>query len=242
MTFTEKAAGEMVERLRAPRAAGRDGADLPRPRPEPAAPLLAAAATTAQPLPELLDSKAPIIGRARAPAPRPLPVHAHQGPRRRDRVGEVPPHRARATTSATRGAAASRRSRSTCSSASTTGYERAKTRANRIDFDDLLLETVDLLEARRGGRRDRPRPQALVQRRRVPGHEPAPAAAAGAVAGRPRATCAWWATRTRRSTRSPARRRAFLTSFAERWPGRATVVRSSATTARRPRCSSSPTG
>ena len=26
------------------------------------------------------------------------------------------------------------------------GYERAKTRANRIDFDDLLLRTVDLLE------------------------------------------------------------------------------------------------
>ena len=26
------------------------------------------------------------------------------------------------------------------------GYERAKTRAGRIDFDDLLVETVDLLE------------------------------------------------------------------------------------------------
>ena len=60
---------------------------------------------------------------------------------------------------------------------------------------------------RRRRRRDRPRPQALVQRRRVPGHEPAPAAAARAVARRPRATCASSATRTRRSTRSPARHR-----------------------------------
>ena len=37
---------------------------------------------------------------------------------------------------------------------------------------------------RRRGRGDGPRPQALVQRRRVPGHEPAPAAAARAVARR----------------------------------------------------------
>ena len=80
---------------------------------------------------------------------------------------------------------ASRRSRSTCSSRIFEDYERAKTRAGRIDFDDLLVETVAPARGRRRGRRDRPRPQALVQRRRVPGHEPAPAAAARAVARRP---------------------------------------------------------
>ena len=84
---------------------------------------------------------------ARPRAARPLPVHPGQGPRRRDRVGQEPAPDARRRTSATpwppgreppipvdlfvRMFA---------------GYERAKTRAGRIDFDDLMAGTVDLLE------------------------------------------------------------------------------------------------
>ena len=98
-------------------------------------------------LPQLLDSKAPILGRLARQLPGPLPVHADQGPRRRDRVGEVAPDHGTATTSRRpRRPAASRRSRPTCSCATFEGYERAKVRAGRIDFDDLLLGTVDLLE------------------------------------------------------------------------------------------------
>ena len=87
----------MVERLRDAGAAGRHGAHVPRPRAAPAAPLLAARATTASRCPELLDSKTADHRPPRAPAPGPLPVHAGQGPRRRDRVGEVAAHRPRAT-------------------------------------------------------------------------------------------------------------------------------------------------
>ena len=65
------------------------------------------------------------------------------------------------------------------------GYERAKMRAGRIDFDDLMVATVDLLENDPDGGRARARAQTLVQRRRVPGHQPAPAAAARAVARGP---------------------------------------------------------
>ena len=84
---------------------------------------------------------------ARPRAARPLPVHAVQGPGRRDRVGQEPPPDPGRRTSATpwppgreppipvdlfvRMFA---------------GYERAKTRAGRIDFDDLMTGTVDLLE------------------------------------------------------------------------------------------------
>ena len=73
-----------------PRAAGRDGADVPRARAEPAAPLLAVAPRrrTAPAAARLQD---PDPRPARPPAARPLPVHAGEGPRGRDRVGEVAP-------------------------------------------------------------------------------------------------------------------------------------------------------
>ena len=184
VTFTEKAAGEMVGRLR----------DLGLPG-VTARTFHAHALSQlrffwplrhdGEPLPELLDSKAPDREPARPPAPRPLPVHAGQGPRGRDRVGEVAPdHPAPYEAEAV--------GREPPIPADLfvrvyEGYERAKARANRIDFDDLLLETVALLESDEEAADDGPRPQALVQRGRVPGHEPAPAAAPGAVAGPERA-------------------------------------------------------
>ena len=64
-------------------------------------------------------------------------------------MGEVAPDRPARRTSARSPASApgaSRRSRSTCSSGVFESYERAKARQGRIDFDDLLVETVRLLE------------------------------------------------------------------------------------------------
>ena len=84
----------MVERLRCARPAGRHGADVPRPRAAASCATSGRRATTARRCPQLLDSKIPILGRLGAPAARPLPVHAGQGPRRRDRVGEVAADRA----------------------------------------------------------------------------------------------------------------------------------------------------
>ena len=61
-------------------------------------------------------------------------------------------------------------------------YERTKRRAGFIDFEDMLVETVELLERRRGRSAARPLAQDLVQRGRVPGHEPARGAPPRAVA------------------------------------------------------------
>ena len=191
-----------------PRAAGRDGADVPRARAEPAAPLLAVAPRrrTAPATARLQD---PDPRPARAPAARPLPVHAGEGPRGRDRMGEVAPDRSarvrargRARRSGPRaadpGRPLHRRLRGLRARQGPPGPHRLR-RPPRRDRAPA--------RGRCRRRRDRPRPQALVQRRRVPGHEPAPAAAARAVARATARTCASSATSTRRSTRSPARHR-----------------------------------
>jgi len=143
VTFTDKAAGEMVGRLR----------DLGL-RGVTARTFHAHALSQlrffwplrhdGQPLPELLDSKAPIISRIA----RGLPGHYRFTPTKdladeiewakshrilpdayeRDAAGREPPIPADLFVRVY------------------ADYERAKTRANRIDFDDLLLDTVDLLE------------------------------------------------------------------------------------------------
>ena len=148
-------------------------------------------ATRASRCPTILDSKLPIL----VPLVRALPGHYRFTPAK-DLASEIEWAKSRRLTPQTYEAALTAvRSRTAPPREAPipvdlfvrtfAGYERARTRAGRIDFDDLLVETVDLLETRRRGRRDRPRAQALVQRRRVPGHEPAPAAAARAVGGRP---------------------------------------------------------
>ena len=196
-----------------------------------------------QPIPELLDSKLPIIGRLA----RQLPGHYRFTPAK-DLADEIEWAKSRRITPrALRGRRGRRRARAAdpgrpVRPRPTTATSGRRHAPGRIDFDDLLVEHGRPARGRRGGRRDGPRPQALVQRRRVPGHEPAPAAAARAVARRVAATCASSATRTRRSTRSPARRPTFLTAFAERWPGAREVDARPRTTARRRRSSRSPTG
>lgn len=138
VTFTEKAAGEMVERLRTlglPRVTARTfhAHALSQLR------HFWPARHRGEPLPELLDAKLPLIGRlarqlpgnyrftpakdladaiewakVRRVSPRDLP---REPPIPRDLFVRV-----------------------------ATDYERAKARAGRIDFEDLLLRTVDLLE------------------------------------------------------------------------------------------------
>ncbi len=115
VTFTDKAAGEMVERLR---ALGLGGI---------AARTFHAAALAqlrhfwplhhdGAPAPGVLDSKIPIVGRLARALPGRLSLHRRQGPRGRDRVGQEPAPPALARTRRMR-ATARRRSRSSSSSA-----------------------------------------------------------------------------------------------------------------------------
>ena len=225
----------MVARLRDLGLPGRDRAHVPRARAlEPAPPLLAAA-----PRRRAAAGAAGLQGAdhraARAPAPGPLPVHARQGPRGRDRVGEVPAHRPGATTSAQRGrprAADPRRPVRPHLRRATSARRRAP---NRIDFDDLLAARRSTCS--RTTRRP-PRPSAPASAgsawtsTRTRTRSSSGSSSCGwAIA----ATCASWATRTRRSTRSPGRRR--RSSPRSRSAGRARGwSRSCGTTAPRPRC------
>ena len=227
----------MVERLAALGPAGRDGPDVPRPRAEPAPPLLAAPARGRSRCPTCSTRSCRCSCRSPAACP------ATTGSRR--------PRTSPTRSSGPRAGASRRRPTAAAVAGSPTApsreppipldlfvgvfadYERAKARAGRIDFDDLLVGTVDLLETRPGGRRDRPRPEALVQRRRVPGHEPAAAAAAGAVVGDRDDLCVVGDADQTIYTFTGATSE-FLTGFARRHPGRTGRRRSPRTTDRRP--------
>ena len=145
VTFTEKAASEMVERLR--------GLGLPG---VTARTFHAHALSQLRhfwpsrhdgaPLPQLLDSKGLIVSRIA----RQLPGHYRFTPSK-DLSDEIEWAKARriAPRSYEREAAAIGREPPIPVDLFVRvfgDYERAKTRANRIDFDDLLVETVDLLE------------------------------------------------------------------------------------------------
>jgi DNA helicase-2/ATP-dependent DNA helicase PcrA len=143
VTFTEKAAGEMVARLR--------GLGL---RGVTARTFHAHALSQlrffwplrheGQSLPELLDSKAPIIGRLA----RQLPGHYRFTPTKdlADEIEWAKSHRILPRDYEREAAGREPPIPADLFGRIFEGYERAKTRANRIDFDDLLLGTVDLLE------------------------------------------------------------------------------------------------
>jgi DNA helicase-2/ATP-dependent DNA helicase PcrA len=145
VTFTDKAAGEMVDRLR--------GLGLPR---------VTARTFHAQALrqlrhfwpgrhggdalPELLDTKIPILGRLA----RQLPGHYRFTPAK-DLADEIEWAKSRRVTPRGYESAAAHADREPPIPGDLfvrvyEDYERAKARAGRIDFDDLLLGTVDLLE------------------------------------------------------------------------------------------------
>jgi DNA helicase-2/ATP-dependent DNA helicase PcrA len=145
VTFTDKAAGEMAERLRSlglPGVTARTFHAHARSQLRHFWPLR----HDGEPLPEILDSKAPILGRlARA-----LPGHYRFTPAK-DLADEIEWAKSRRITphSYEAGAAAAGREPPIPVDLfvrTFEGYERAKARAGRIDFDDLLLETVALLE------------------------------------------------------------------------------------------------
>jgi hypothetical protein len=98
-------------------------------------------------------------------------------------------------------------------------YERHKARANRIDFDDLLLETVSSCET------DPDAAETIRARKRwfsvdeYQDTNPLAAATPRSCGSAIATTCASSATRTRRSTRSPARPSDYLDRFVERHPG-----------------------
>ena len=103
-----------------------------------------------EPLPELLDSKVPILGRLARQLPGHYRFTPGQGPRGRDRVGEVPADR-RPRAYEREAGAVERRARAADPRRPVRAHLRRATSAprpapGRIDFDDLLVETVDLLE------------------------------------------------------------------------------------------------
>ncbi len=64
-------------------------------------------------------------------------------------------------------------------------YEQAKARADRIDFEDMLTARGRPLRTDADALALRASALCLVQRRRVPGHEPAPGGSAASLARRP---------------------------------------------------------
>jgi DNA helicase-2/ATP-dependent DNA helicase PcrA len=143
VTFTDKAAGEMVARLR----------DLGL-RGVTARTFHAHALSQlrffwplrhdGEPLPELLDSKAPIIGRIA----RQLPGHYRFTPTK-DLADEIEWAKSRRIAPGEYEHHAGERQPPIPADLFVQlyrNYEREKTRLHRIDFDDLLLQTVDLLE------------------------------------------------------------------------------------------------
>ncbi len=145
VTFTEKAATEMVERLR---SLGLPGVTARTFHAHALSQLRHFWASRHEdaPLPELLDSKLPIIGRLA----RQLPGHYRFTPSKdlADEIEWAKTRRIGPKEYAAAAAAAGREPPIPVDLFVRTyeGYERAKTRANRMDFDDLLVETVKLLE------------------------------------------------------------------------------------------------
>ena len=126
---------------------------------------------------------------------------------------------------------ASPRSGTRRSPRSTTLYQRRLARPNAVDFDDLLMLTVQLLERHPGRARAAGRSVPLHPRRRVPGHEPR-AVPPARSSSREHGNSASSGTTISRSTASAARhpqhpRVRAATSPTRRWSS------SSRTTARR---------
>ncbi|HSO28496.1 MAG TPA: ATP-dependent helicase, partial [Candidatus Sulfomarinibacteraceae bacterium] len=145
VTFTDKAAKEMVERLR---ALGLPGVTARTFHAHALSQLrhFWPVRHDGSPLPELLDSKLPILSRLA----RQLPGHYRFTPSK-DLADEIEWAKARRTPPRAyeREASAAHREPPVPVDLFVRvydGYEKAKVRAGRIDFDDLLTGTVDLLE------------------------------------------------------------------------------------------------
>jgi DNA helicase-2/ATP-dependent DNA helicase PcrA len=145
VTFTDKAATEMVARLR---SLGLPGVTARTFHAHALSQLrhFWPAGHDGAPLPDLLDSKLPILSRLA----RQLPGHYRFTPSK-DLADEIEWAKARRVAPKDYEVEATAAGREPPIPADLfvrifDDYERAKTRANRIDFDDLLVETVSLLE------------------------------------------------------------------------------------------------
>ena len=207
VTFTDKAAGEMVERLR---ALGLPGVTARTFHAHALSQLrhFWPSRHEGAPMPGLLDSKIPILGRLA----RQLPGHFRFTPAK-DLADEIEWAKSRRIDprayegEAARGAGREPPIPADLFVRTFESYERAKTRAGRIDFDDLLVETIRLLEddveaagtvraRKRWFSVDEYQDTSPLQERLLE---------LWLADGRTSASSATW---TRRSTRSPARRRA----------------------------------
>ena len=152
VTFSEKAAGEMVERLR---TLGLPGVTARTFHAHALSQLRCfwPSRHDGAPLPELLESKMPIVGRLA----RQLPGHYRFTPAK-DLADEIEWAKSRRVTPCGYAEEAARLGREPPIPAELFvrmygGYERAKLRAGQIDFDDMLVHTVELLEADEEARR-----------------------------------------------------------------------------------------
>ena len=146
VTFTDKAAGEMVERLR---ALGLPGVTARTFHAHALRQLrhFWPSRHDGEPLPGILDSKLAILSRLA----RQLPGHYRFTPAK-DLADEIEWAKSRRITPGTyhteavTGAGREPPIPADLFTGVFAGYERAKERANRIDFDDLMIETATLLE------------------------------------------------------------------------------------------------
>ena len=143
VTFTEKAAGEMAERLR---GLGYPGVTARTFHAHALSQIrhFWPSRHDGDPLPEILDSKAPIL----VPLARRLPGH-YQFTALKDLADEIEWAKSRRVGPRQYEQAAADRKPPIPQDLMAriyADYERAKQRANRLDFDDMLILTVDLLE------------------------------------------------------------------------------------------------
>ncbi len=206
VTFTDKAAGEMASRLA---SLGQPGVTARTFHAHALSQLswFWPSRHDGAPMPEILASKIPIVGRLARSLP-----GGYRFTTAKDLADEIEWAKSRRIAPATYAAELRLPGRPDAADpgrALRPPLRRLRTGQEAGRPDRLRRHAHRDGRAARGGRgrpRHRPGAQALDLRRRVPGHEPPPGAAARAVARRSDATCASWATRTRRSTRSPARR------------------------------------
>ena len=223
VTFTARAAGEMRGRLRAL------GAGAVQARTFHSAALRQLQyfwpQTVGGPSPRILESKIPMVAEAASACRMQDRPRRAARPRLRDRVvprstQTAPDDYAAAVAKAQRVPPREPAEVSRVYAA----YEEHKRDRGFIDFEDVLLLTIGVLEVPPGHRRPGARAVPELRRRRVPGRQPAAAAPARAAGSARASRCAWSATRARPSTRSPAPAPEYLLGFPDRHRD-ATVIR-----------------
>ena len=223
ITFTNKAAGEMRERLtsdaRPDRARDLDPHLPRRLRPDPAQRGRAAAATGRTSRSTTPADQVRLVKQClEEPREGPEALRPARHPRA-DLEREEPADHARRCTPSS-----SRRSTTRRSPRSYALYQRKLAASNAVDFDDMLMLTVQILERFPDAREALAERLPLRARRRVPGHEPRAVPAAAAARRAPPQHLRRAAIRTSRSTPSAAPTSATSSSSSATSRRRATIA------------------